>query len=830
MSQFRRKRILLMVCIALLGLLYWQFSPMWPWPATPFSAMSYAQSDLHVRTGLHYPKYRFDTLEFAPTFHHDWSAFQQKPLHDKCLAFFSHMKQAQPEWRLNAVGQDGHDRLVCHKQLYVQRKLKELKKHKNLAAAEDVSDDELTVINSWLQALVNATATVERAMADDATMLRIFAHCFLGPDGGALVASPELQPLYRWFGERMVPVLLGEFPILERGGGGALVDSFSYESPLYNPDEGILEHYRQHIAGTGIVITATTRFVRPIIKLIRLLRVLGNTLPIQIVYRGDILIRAKAVLQAVATQSKEDMLDPVYTDLKLVEKMYPGFGPDHDAVKNLEYPPQDLTLINVDRAIRGDYKSAMAGFNNKILALFFSTFEKVLLFDADTVPLVPPHEIIASPEFSGSGAYFFQDRSLRDQNDWTETNLFAKLMPHRSNTLDMAMGVRPVTNHTLGNPYMVGWRHYQEAGLLVMDKRRHFGMFMALFALPVWGDIVKSLVWGDKELYWLAMSIVGDEDYHMNKNGAASVGEVTQLNHLKAYNNTQAHELCSSHPGHVNLEGKLLWVNSGFSYCKKNGWVRDSKKFPFSQFAAGEELYKKPLAIRHALVPPQLPMLRLPGGSPDTARQNEFNELFARRKKDVDQMDEDQVHHYSPQKGWVKSSICSNYQYCAYDAIESYLAPNTLDTSGSLFTFLPEEASRFDFLGTMWMSGNRPTKVKTEPTEQKPKTEEAQKPANEPSQPEKPANEPSQPEKSSWQQRPEKLKNDINAVLKNVLKTQKEETLENANKEAENSKDQAEKLKEESDQSKDLSQQLKEQSEQSKEQSEQLVKPQENNS
>lgn len=768
MTQFRRKRLLLGV-FALLALLYWQFGDtllLWH-PQMLFSTSGFSESDLRVRTALHYPLYQFrETQAFARTFSRNWSVFEKKPLHDKCLAFFSHMKNADPNWKFNAMSKDSHDRDVCRKHAYVQRKYKALKKQKdkeNVPIGNEITNEDREVINGWLAELVAATTAVEQAMADDATMLRMFAHCFLGPEGNELVASPLLQPLYRWFGERMLPVFLEAFPMLEKQDGTVLLDSFSYESPVYNRDHGIFEHYRQHISGAGIVLTGTTRFVRPIIKFIRLLRVMGNTLPIQIVFRGDILLRSKGVLYAVATQSKEEMLDPVYTDLKLLAMMYPDLAGNPAALDALEYPPQDLTLINIDRAISHDHKNDMAGFNNKILALFFSTFEQVLLYDADTVPLVPPHEILAASEFSNTGAYFFQDRSLRDQNDWMETNLFAKLMPHRSDTLDMAMGVKPVTNHTMGNPYMVGWRHYQEAGLLAVDKRRHFGMFMALFALPLWGQIVKSLVWGDKEMYWLAMSMVGDEQYHMNKYGAASVGEATQLNHLKAYNNTAAHELCSSHPGHINLAGKLLWVNSGFSYCKKNGWFKDSKKFPFSRFAdrsAGEELYKRPLAIRHAIVPPLLPMLRLPGVAPDLRRETDFVTLFSGRKKDVDQLDADQIHEYNPQKGWVKSSTCSSYQYCAYDAIESYLKPNTLDSSGTLFTFLEEDAAWFDFLGTIWMSGNRPAKVKEDPVAQKAlEAENSLKPENGPMRVVLPV----------WRERPEKLKNDVNAMISNLL-------------------------------------------------------------
>lgn len=786
MGQFRRKRISLLVAAALLSLLYWLFSTQirqWSSQAV-FTNNEFLHSDLRVRKDLYYPNYQFrETAGFAETFGRNWDTFDKKSLHDKCLSFFQYMKKAQPEWQFDAASRDGHDKDVARKHNYVRRKFKVLKKQKDKAnegIGDEITDSDRAVLNEWLDTLLGATRSAENAMADDTTVLRLFSHCFLGPESEELVNSPELQPLYRWWSPRVSPILLDTFPLFERTDGTVYHNSFGPESATFNPESGLLDHYRRHISGSGIVISGSTRFVRPIIKLIRLFRVMGNTLPIQIVFRGDILLRAKRVLYAVAEQSKEEMLDPAYSDSKLLEKLYPGFNLDHDTIKELEYPPQDLTLVNIDRSIHASRKGSITGFNNKILALFFSSFQNVLLYDADTVPLVSPQEILDAPEFAASGAYFFQDRSLRDRNDWMETNLFAKLMPHSSNKLDMAMGVKPVTNHTMGNPYMVGWRHYQEAGLLAIDKRRHFGMLPTLFALPLWGEIVRALIWGDKEMYWLAMSMSGDELYYMNHYGAASVGEITQHNHLKAYNNTEAYELCSSHPGHINKDGKLLWVNSGFSYCKKNSFAKDSKKFPFSRFAqpsVGDELYKRPLTISHAIVPPALPMLRLPGGSPDLLRELEFDRLFTKRKKDVDELDVDQISLYSPQKGWVKSSTCSNYQYCAYDAIESYLKPNTLDKSGTIFTFLPQETQKFNFYGAMWLSGNRPVKVKEPP---KPEAEEAPKSEpinNAPPQPLNPDAKVAPESVPKWRDRPEKFKNNIaDAIDQLLLKQQKQET------------------------------------------------------
>lgn len=92
-----------------------------------------------------------------------------------------------------------------------------------------------------------------------------------------------------------------------------------------------------------------------------------------------------------------------------------------------------------------------------------------------------------------------------------------------------------------------------------------------MFPLCLWTEPINSSVWGDKDLFWSSLSCAADENYEFNEYSAASVGERTTDEKRKYYPNSQSNELCSTHPGHINEEGKLLWINSGFSYCKK--WI-----------------------------------------------------------------------------------------------------------------------------------------------------------------------------------------------------------------------------------------------------------------
>lgn len=192
------------------------------------------------------------------------------------------------------------------------------------------------------------------------------------------------------------------------------------------------------------------------------------------------------------------------------------------------------------------------------------------MLDADVVPLVSPAELLTFQEYTKSGAYFFQDRSLLDKNYGIETNYLAKLMPHASSTLDMAMGIPPVSDKTMANLYMWGWRHMQDAGVMMFNKKHHFKTLVPLVALSLWKEPLQSCFL-DKELYWLAMAVTGDDEYTPNDFGAASIGVQVSKPEMKLFRGSLSNEVCSTHVGHLTPQGRLLWMNSGFSYCKRNG-------------------------------------------------------------------------------------------------------------------------------------------------------------------------------------------------------------------------------------------------------------------
>lgn len=711
LSKMRRRLLLALASVLVLGLICYQlYLTMGPGEGALFTEAGFGELDALIREQMHFHNYKFRLADKFAERTGGWEQFEQRPLDDKCVEFFKFVDAELPDWHLHALHDRPFDKNAVRKGNYFREAYKKIRKEKKSAKVSDPSliahEDNLKV-EDWYQEGLRRTIESEQEMADSVTILRLIGHCFFKRDSSSF--SEPMKELHTRYSKKVVPFFVSELPGVSFGDITPALGKYYNHSDLpHNGD--LLDFFYKNMEGTGIVISAATRYAKDIVKFIHLLRAVGNTLPIQVMYRQDLLTKAKEAIILAATLAKEDFLGEELTNRRQMEQTVQRLGMSLDDLKKADYPVQDIAVINMHKPLRLLARADFSSYNNKILALVFCSFQNVIFFDADTVPLVSPDDLAKMKEFTDTGAYFFKDRSLLDTNDWIETNFFAKMMPHKSSALDMAMGVKPVTEHTMLNEYMRGWRHCQEAGLFLLDRKKHFSMLLTLLPLSLWGEPIKSLIWGDKEMYWLAMSLAGDEEYTFNKYNAASVGQATEDLRLKHYNKTKSMEVCSSHPGHISQDGKLLWINSGFSYCKKNGYARDQTKFPYKVIADREklkDLFDSPLKIRHAIVPPILPALRPLNGPADLVEETNFRLQSAKRKNDVDIINVDQILDYGPQKGWVKSPICSGYHYCAYNEIDAFDDTGKFETTGTFVAFDEEDIQRFDLLAGFWNSGLR---------------------------------------------------------------------------------------------------------------------------
>ena len=688
-----------------------------------FDKRSFKASDDLVKRDLHYTNYLFSEYQnFTKLFGGDVSAIKSKPLQEKCTAFFNYYDKIHPEWELKATDDDNpqFDKGIVNKNEFFVSKYAKIK----LGNPEYVSkeppkfpyEDKLT-INEIFKRRYGKTKASAQTMADTATIMRLYGKCFLGQDNenqaqfkkytkSLFPFSNNQLPTFELVGNDTDPV--AEFPIYDE------INKFTQQTHKFDPlTDNLIDFIHKNSNGRGIVISASTRHSRDLVKLIRVLRALNNKLPIQVIHKSDLNRNSRTIITHAATSDIDSFLG-----LKL-SKDQKSYLPDLDLKRDYskygsEFPKQELWFVNIAGSIERKFKYAFPGYGNKILAMLFSSFKEILLLDADTVPLSNIEDFFNSDEYKESSAYFFLDRALRDHNDYIETNFFSQLFPANKVSMDSLFNIPLATEKTLGNKYMTGWRHLQEAGVVAINKRDHYLGILMMLPLLLWKDPVKSSIWGEKEMYWLGLSMAGDENYQFNKYGAASVGELTTNPNHTYYPSTKAHELCSTHPGHVDKNGKLLWINSGFSYCKKNGFFRDRIRFPFTDFQQDvlEQRFAHPQKIRAALIPPDLPKFRESGSPSDTLREEKFKSSWSKRKKDIDEINAnleegeqrtERILKWIPQKGWIKNPICLGYMYCAYDKIQTYGVAG--DDTGHLFEFDDETVRKYDYLSKIWFTG-----------------------------------------------------------------------------------------------------------------------------
>lgn len=428
---------------------------------------------------------------------------------------------------------------------------------------------------------------------------------------------------------------------------------------ISKPINGVsfLKEYKSKLNGKGIVLSIADKHVDTTIRLLRLLRSLGNTLPIEIIYYSDLSNEAKDTIVSAGRDKFEDT------------------------------PAQEIWFVNVKRSIKSKYLDKFAGFGNKILATLFNSFEEMILIDADTVLLKPPKFFFELQKYMDTGTLFFKDRSTFEFRPATDLVFFKKLMP---STLDtVVFGIPQVTDYTLDNDLFKGLSHYMESGLVVFNHKQHFTQPFIMAQLN-FHHPVQARVYGEKELFWLSFAFSG-KTYAFNNYYAASIGELTPVSEriadVKNDQTFKSLEICSNHPGHINDadEHTLLWFNSGFRHCGQCDNVNFASEFKAkSRYTLVkalhdfQNLFEGKVKITHAIIPPfDMKRTRAPNNQ------------------------------HEPERSWLNMrQYCSGYTWCAYSLMGGTWNEKgeTIDTysEGKVIEFTGDEIDHISKLGDVW--------------------------------------------------------------------------------------------------------------------------------
>ncbi|KAI0392168.1 alpha-1,3-mannosyltransferase [Xylariaceae sp. FL0594] len=253
---------------------------------------------------------------------------------------------------------------------------------------------------------------------------------------------------------------------------------FPFTSPYFADHMTLHAQFKN--AGRGIVLTAGDDQSQYLLTTIYTFRKLGCDLPIEIMYLGD-------------------------SDL----------GEDHRF--ELEALPgvttRDISLMVDDEGWK------LAGWAIKPFAMLMSSFREVIFIDADSLFFKNPAILFEDPDYVKTGALFFRDRVILPES---KRKWLLQVLP------------RPIHKLAKESTWWTGESgHYQESGVVVVDKWRHF-ISMLLVCRFNGSDRdgrdgktgVYEMMHGDKETFWLGFLLAGDPSFAFHKGAVGALGAI----------------------------------------------------------------------------------------------------------------------------------------------------------------------------------------------------------------------------------------------------------------------------------------------------------------
>ncbi|GEQ70279.1 hypothetical protein JCM33374_g3955 [Metschnikowia sp. JCM 33374] len=445
----------------------------------------------------------------------------------------------------------------------------------------------------------NSRYLTSRQIANHIDHLRVYLKCHIDLKLNETQESAIL-------GRELLPMFSGQLPLVPRHDW----------TPFYGHEGYYWSRYVSTAKGRGIVISlddANTEFA---CRLLQVLAHLGNTLPIQFIHKGDLSSASIETLLSVGNQNVE--------------------------------------FMDVSPTLALGYSSIFRGYNNKWFAALFSTFEEIILMDADVVPFVNPETFFDFEGYNRTGAYFFRDRELSETLSKSQFDFFATMIPTTDALFNITIDPAKLNN----NFFNFKSKHVMESGVVVLRRSSHISGIIISLALQYWFHSGR-IMYGDKDLFWLGQLISGNSEFHLNENAAAAVG-------VMEANNT----ICSTQLGHFSKDRKLLWTNGALTVCKKNTWLFDFLSYPHLRekfnysISKMRDNYKTSIELKSAILPASIEKLNGENSS----------EITSRFVKD-------------------HSRGCGGIYYCA-----------SSDEGGEVIDFSPQEQLRYKRITSIWNS------------------------------------------------------------------------------------------------------------------------------
>lgn len=176
------------------------------------------------------------------------------------------------------------------------------------------------------------------------------------------------------------------------------------------------------------------------------------------------------------------------------------------------------------------------GWHIKPWIIHLSSFDEVILMDADAYFCEDPRILFSHPGYIETGAFFFRDRGC-----WYFPLNSGNAGLDKSHSVEFYLGRRQfirslIPSHSpwLPSDWEFFWKDelptaekpflaiYQESGCLAIDKKRHPRAIQNILQLNEDRNNTYRYVYGDKETYWMGFEM-SQEPYYVNRNLAYSL-------------------------------------------------------------------------------------------------------------------------------------------------------------------------------------------------------------------------------------------------------------------------------------------------------------------
>ncbi len=174
----------------------------------------------------------------------------------------------------------------------------------------------------------------------------------------------------------------------------------------------------------------------------------------------------------------------------------------------------------------------------KPVAMLLSSFEQVMVVDADAVFLQPPEILFAT------GTYFFHDRLM-----------YRNASPERRERWNSHLKYNPLSA-TFANSasHRENYSEEQESGVVLLDKGRTpvlLGLLHICWQNSAAGREYMVWIEGDKETFWFGLELC-QVPYYFAKHYGIGLGPLQDGN-----------TICGNAIAHLDAADRLLWFNGG---------------------------------------------------------------------------------------------------------------------------------------------------------------------------------------------------------------------------------------------------------------------------